>query len=321
MGVPAVGGYKVKADYIPNLYSPVLQAKAYDNTFLSRVTNKEYEGQLRQAGDQITIRKRPDIKTGKYIKGMNVPVQSYATESIIFPVERSRYYAFDVNDLDKALSDIKTWVTDWTNDGAKALSLDNEREFLADIAGRCAAANQGNAAGIQSGVFNLGSVGTPLALYGPPQTTANKSAAVDAIAAAIAVLEEQPGGVEGTPWVIMPVWVAHLIQTSELKSASVAGDATSLLRKNVLAMGSIAGADIYVSNLIPKDYNTNATNNVSWNIVFGDNRAITYAQQVSTTEMVRKESDFGTVHRSLMVYDWFPVMPERFGVMTVHVGS
>lgn len=321
MGVKAVSGKPVQQDYIPNLYSPVLLVKAYDNTFMTRVTNTDYEGQLRQAGDQITIRKRPDIKTGKYVKGMNVPVQSYATQSVVFPVERSRYYAFDVNDLDKKLSDLKSWTSEWTDDGAKALSLDNEREFLADIPGRCAAANQGNTAGAQSGVYNLGSAGTPLALYKDVQTTANKSAAVDAIAAAIATLEEQPGGISGTPWVIIPVWMAHLIQTSELKNASLAGDAKSLLRKNVLAIGSIAGADIYVSNLIPKDYNTNATNNASWNVIFGDNRAITYAQQIATTELVRKESDFGDVHRSLMVYDWFPIMPERFGVMTVHIGS
>lgn len=321
MPIAQVGNYPNKQDYIPQLYSPILLEKFRDNTFMSRVTNKNYEGELRKGGDQIIIRQRPNMKTAKYKKGQTLAVQGYKTTSVTFPVNRSRYYAFEVNDIDRRLSDIKGWVNEWTDEGGKSLAEDNEVEFLADIYGRCHTANAGNAAGLKSGSYDLGSTSNVLQLYNTSQTTQYKSAAVDAIAAAAAALQEQPGGLGPNPWIIIPVWMGLLIQTGELKDASLSGDAKTLLRKEVIAIGNIAGLDVYTSNLLTKDYNTNAPGNYSWNIVYGDTRAITYATQIEKSEVIRMESDFADTHRSLMVYDWFPVMPERFGHMVVAKGA
>lgn len=320
MGLATVGGYPVKQDYIPHLYSPILLEKFHDNTFMTKICNRDYEGDLKKAGDQITIRGLPDIKTFRYKKGMNIPFQGYETTSTTFPVERSRGYAFKVNSIDEKLSDLNGWVNQWTDEGAIALAQDNEMEFLEDIYSYCDAANAGVAAGYRSASYDLGATATPLEIYKTTQTAEHKSSAIDAVATAAACLEEQKGGMGVDPWIIIPVWMGLYIQTGELKEVSLSGDDASLLRKNVKALGSLAGFTVYTSNLLKVDANEAATGGKSYNVIFGDKKAITFAEQISITEVKDNPFEPGKLHSSIMVYDWFPIQPTRFGHMIICKG-
>jgi hypothetical protein len=317
MGIQMVGGHPVQQDYIPGLYSPILLEKFHDNTFLTRVTNRDYEGQLRNAGDRITIRQLPEVQTYRYRKGMNIPYQGYETQSQTFEVSRSRGHAFKINSIDQILSDIDGFAAKWTDEGAVALALDNEKEFLADVPAKCHVKNQGVTAGVKSESYNLGSSTVPLKIVKSGTPGENESFMVDAIANCAAALEEQPGGMGESPWIIVPVWGALRIQTGELKNAYVSGDSTSLLRKNVKAMGNIAGFDVYVSNLIHVDTLESAK---LFNCLFGDRKGITFAEQVSLTEIKDNPYDHGKLHSSLMIYDWYPIQPTRFGHMVITQG-
>ncbi len=317
MSIPIVGGHPVQQDYIPGLYSPILLEKFHDNTFLTKVTNRDYEGQLKKAGDRITIRQLPEVQTYRYRKGMNIPYQGYETKSITFEVSRSRGHAFKINSVDEILSDIDGFVGQWTNEGAIAMALANEAEFLADVPAKCHVKNQGVKAGVKSESYDLGSSTVPLKIVKSGTPGEHESFMVDAIATAAAALEEQPGGMGESPFIIIPVWAALRIQTGELKNANVSGDDTSLLRKNVKAMGNVAGFDVYVSNLIHVDTLGEAK---LFNCLFGDRKGITFAEQVSLTEIKDNPYDHGKLHSSLMIYDWYPIQPTRFGHMVITQG-
>lgn len=318
MSIPQIGGLPVASSYIPHKYSPLLLEKYHDNTFLTKVTNRDYEGDFRESGDQITIRHRPDISTFRYRKGMTIPYQGLATGETVVTVDRARGWAFKVNKIDEKLTDLKGFVGQWTDEGAKALAEDNEAEFLADIFSRCDAANAGNTAGLRSSSYDLGSAITPLQVVNSGATSDHVANAPDAIAAAAAALSEQPGGMGDDPWIIIPVWMGLRIQTSELKNASDSGDDQSMLRKSIKALGKIAGFTVYQSNLVKVD--TDGSNNKLYNVVFGDRAGITFAEQVSISEVKPNPFEPGDLHSSIMVYDWFPIQPTRFGHMVVTPG-
>ena len=54
--------------------------------------------------------------------------------------------------------------------------------------------------------------------------------------------------------------------------------------------------------------------------LFGDNSAISFADEIEKTELLRDKDEIGDFHRSVMVYDWFVRYAERFGSMIVAKG-
>jgi len=294
-----------------------MMEKFRDATFLSRICNRDYESKLVAGGDRITIRQRPNATTFKYRKGMIMPRQGYDTKSKTFYINRANAWRFNVNDIDKKLSDLDNWVGEWTDEFAKEESEVVEIEFLADIYSKCHALNRGLTAGAKGGEYDLGVTGTPLQIYKATQTAAHKSSMIDAVASAAACLEEQPGGMGDSPWILIPVWASLMIQTGELKEASLSGDDVSLLRKGVRVLGSIAGFDVFTSNLL----NTVTDTVKCWNCIFGDKKAITYADQVEKTEIKPDPDDFGMIHQSVHVYDWDAIQTTRFGHLYIRKGA
>ena len=335
------GDFGLKS-YIPEIYSPKLREKFWDNTLLRKICNTEFTGKFKNKGDTIVVRCLPNIPTSKFVAGQKIDYFRPKSYDVKYTIDRARYYAFVVDDVQKAFSDIPNWAEKWTGEGAKQLAQDEELEFLADIGSgtKCHEKNTGDAtygkAGFRGGGYKIGCGTHPVALYADTPdaalaanvgTTTNyacdRATPTDFITRLAAVLNEQPGGFGINPFVVVPVWMTQMLQNSELKKADMVGDPVSLLRKDaVTSIGKIAGMTIYVSNLLPSDdftlsYNTSSATTGSvkrFPIIFGDQSAITFADEVSKTEVLRDKDVVGDFHRSYHVYDWFPRLPERFGV-------
>lgn len=329
MAIERTGAIGTREGYSPDIYSPDLKEMFRHNTFMTRITNREFQGKFRNKGEKILIRTPPLIKTKKLIVGQTIDYQDPDSHMEEHTINRARYYAFVVHDIEQKLSDIAAFARTWTKEGGLQLAEDNELEFLNDIYAKCHVSNQGNTAGVVSGEYKLGTVASPLTVYKTlAEATAagavtNKNPAVDAITEAAACLQEQPGGAGDSrrPWIILPIWYGQYIQTSELKNASLSGDATSTLRKSVNAIGNLAGFDIYLSNLLPT-IAADVGNSLPKRYVtlFGDNSAISFADEISGSELLRDKDVIGDFHRSYMVYDWFVSYAERFGSMIVAKG-
>lgn len=327
MAIESIGGVGTREAYSPDIYSPELKERFRHNTLLTRVCNRAFEGKFRRQGGKIIIRTPPLIRTQKYVNGQVIAYQDPDAFKEEHTINRARYYAFIIRDIDAAFSDIKNFAATWTKEGAKQLAEDNETEWFSDIYAKCHASNQGNTAGVVSGEYKLGTTAAPLTVY-KTQALATaatgvtvKNTAVDAIAEAAACLQEQPGGLGLNPWIILPVWYGQYIQTGELKDASVSGDGQSLLRKSVQSIGSIAGFDVYLSNLLPSwAADSGESLPKRYLCLYGDNSAISFADEIDKTELLRDKDEVGDFHRSLMVYDWFVRYSERFGHMIVAKG-
>lgn len=326
-------GAKTQLDgYYPEIYVPELKANLRDNTILTRITNSEFQGKFRNKGDTIVIRHTPIVHNQRYVEGVPLQYEDPEAGKETHTIKKARYYAFGVRDVRQALSDVANFAGTWTKEGAIQLAEDREREYFADIPAKIALdpinsssgghtpENIGTAAGRNSHSYNLGTADAPVSIYDTDANatagsdTGTKGVIVNEIVKCEAVLAEQPGGQKGRPFIVLPVALAVKIKTSELRDASLSGDGISMLRKDIDAIGGISGFDIYRTNLLP---NADGV----YPIIFGDSSAVTFADEISETEMIRDQNDFRALHRSLCVYDWFVRYAERIGVAYWKVGA
>ena len=331
MPIAHIGGGSKLREYIPQLYSPELEIKFWHNTVLRMITNSDFEGKFKGKGDRLIVRCPPNVHTSVYVDGGTIKYQEPEAFTKEFAVNRARYYGFHEDSIKKAFSDIPNWLSTWMSNGAKQFGIDVEREAFADLYTKCDSANCGNTAGAISGGYTLGSGDAPLAVFkDDASVTAGaafgdgvKKNVVEAITEAASCLEEQAGGLGLNPWIVIPVWMSNLIQNSDLKHADLVGDPVSLLRKDaVTSIGKIANMTIYVSNLTPKISATvNSASVAEYPILFGDTSAISFAKEVTETDVIKDKDVPGDFQRSLLVYDWFPRYPTRFGAMIVAKGK
>ena len=315
---PRAGNFPVLEGYIPMRYAGTLLEKARDNCILPKLVNRDYEGDLRSHGDTLTIRKTPDIQAFDYRIGTPIEYQAVNVDAIEWAIRRCTIAPFKVNKIQERLSDINGFVSTWSSEAAKSLAEVKERKFFKDVPSRSHAKNQGNNAGLISESYDLGSVANPLKIVKAGAVEANHEAnAPDAITYANAALQEQPGGIGDDAYIVIPPVFAQRIQTSEMKDASLTGDAVTLLRKDVIATGVLSNFTVYVSNFCPMSM---VAGKRQWTCLFGDRRGITYADQISSIEL--KQDPYVAEqwnHSTLEIYDWFVVRPYRIGAMVITI--
>jgi hypothetical protein len=240
-----------------------------------------------------------------------------------FTINRERYFAFKLEDEDKIFSKMDL-ESPLIAEGTRQMSEDVEGEFFADVPSKVHFCNQGNTAGFKSGSFQLGAAGAPVKLFKTSDAcTAGsgtyKNVAPDYVVSCINALNEMPGGLDTKPFVIIPVAVANVLQTSEIKRADWMGDAESALRKSVRFLGELNGANIIVDNQLPM-WRADGSNPAEYLIFFGDTSAITFADEARVKNKLDSVEEWGEFHRSKMIYDWFVRYPERIGCGYVSIG-
>jgi len=140
----------------------------------------------------------------------------------------------------------------------------------------------------------MGVTGTPLLI--------DKDNILDVIVDMGSILDEQ--NVPQTQrWVVLPPLFCGMIKKSDLKDASLAGDATSVMRNGRLGM--IDRFMIYSSNNI-----ATAVSGTEHNIVAGHPSAVTFASQLTKNETLKNQDDFGDLVRGLQVFGYKVIKEE-----------
>jgi|TARA_Y100000033_G_scaffold6530_1_gene5406 hypothetical protein len=306
-------------NYIPSLYAGQLLIKFYETSVLGAIANTDYEGEVRNQGDSVIIRKIPDIDINSYEKGQQLDFQYPQADSVTLNINKGKYYAFVADDVDIAQTDIKSFINEFTSDAAYQLRNTIEQDVLGGVIAGPATANKGNSAGVSSGNIELGTSTNPIQL-----TT---STIIDKIIECGQVLDEQNVPEEGRYFLLPPRVISMLKQSTDLKAANLTGDAVSPIRNG--QVGMIDRFTIYSTNNLATNAsvtdenepdpappstesdNVNATN-VS-NMLFGHKAAITFASQMIKSESMVNPHGFGQLYRGLQVYGYQVVKPEAFG--------
>ena len=92
----------------PIKYSLKLVELLYNETIYTKITNTDYEGEIRNEGDRVRVRTLGKLTLSDYTKGMTLVAQELAPISEDMIVDQQKYFKFEVDDIDKLQNDIDT---------------------------------------------------------------------------------------------------------------------------------------------------------------------------------------------------------------------
>lgn len=294
--------------FIPTLWSKKLNAKFFAYTMMTELSNTSWEGEISNQGDTIRIRTAPSITIHDY-NGPGGTLDSEVPTPVYddMQIDKAKYFSVQVADVLAHQSDMGL-MDMFTEDAAKQLKINIENECFYNwfVTEGAAAANAGATAGAKSASYNLGTDVTPI-----DEATAGN--VLDGILEMSAVLDEQNVPEDGR-WLVISPKDRNLLMQSNIAQAYFTGDSSSIVRSGKIGM--LDRFTVYVSNLLPTgaagaDWNDGlssltpgATANAKKRrmMVAGTKAACSFASQITKTEPLRNQSDFGDIVRGLSVY-------------------
>jgi hypothetical protein len=299
----ATGGGK----YTPEIYSQKCLIKFYLTTVFGEIANTDYEGEIKSQGDNVIIRTVPDVTIRDYVKGQDLTYETPTSAEVELEIDKAKYYAVRIDKIDEVQNDIKM-MDKWSDDAGKRMAIAIDTDILSNFYSDAAAANTGNTAGAISGSYVLGTDATPINLH-TGATSGQDVNIIDSLMYAESVLSEQNVPEDDQRWIVLPTWACMLLQTSDLRRADSTGQvaASDVLRNGNL--GRIGQFTIYRSNNLPMTADGETI------IPFGHKTGLSFASQLTDTEVLPHPTSFGTIMRGLQVFGWKVVKPESLGYM------
>jgi hypothetical protein len=280
----------VTHNYIPQLYGKKVLYDFYKSTVWKEVTNTDYEGQFKNAGESIQIRYAPEITTSNYTKGLAITYEVPAHDSVEMTISYAKYQAFRVDDVDKVQMDVDL-MNMYATDAAQRLQIQVDVDVLTAMATGVHASNTGATAGAISGDIQLGAV-----TDATTNIEVDRTNALDKLVDLGQALTEQ-NIPEGDRFAIIPAWYASRLKLSDIKAADFSGDSTGVVRTGLIGM--IDGMKIYVNNSV---YSAASGAETSYYVVAGTKAATSFALQLSKVDTLKIPESFGEYWRTLWVY-------------------
>ena len=295
--------------FIPTLWSNKLNAKFYSSTMMTEIANTSWEGEIKNQGDTIRIRTAPSITINNYA-GAGTTLTSEVPVPITqdMQINKGKYFSVQVNDILAHQADMDL-MNMFTDDAAKQLKIQIENDVFFDwfVTIGAAAANKGATAGVSAASYNLGTDVAPIVETTPANI-------LHAILAMSSALDEQNVPEDGR-WLIISPFERQLLMQTDIAQAYFTGDSSSIVRTGKIGM--LDRFDVYVSNLLPKGAAAKAlvpglsavsggasVSNAKKRrmMVAGTKAACSFASQITKTEPLRNQTDFGDIIRGLSVF-------------------
>lgn len=265
-----------QVNFIPEVFSKLLQAKFYSSSVLPAISNTDYEGEISGQGDKVHVRTVPTVTINDYTG--SVSNQNLTTDLVTLNIDTAKYYSFKVDDVLAAQADINM-LEEASGDAAEQMRIAVETDVLSSV---------------------VADAGTTMADY-----TAASGTILGQILAMAVQLDEDNIPEEGRFIVLNPAQIS-LLKQSELRQAYLTGDGTSPLRNG--KVGTIDRFTVYQSNLLYKPASGDDAGRT--HVLAGHSKGITFASQFTNTETVRLTDTFGDAVRGLKVYGSKVINPD-----------
>lgn len=286
--------------FIPQVWSGKMIEKLYTRTCFAEISNTDYEGEIKSQGDTVMIRTTPSITIKDYEIGGGLSYEKPTSDMVELHIDKAKYFAFEVNNVDEYQSDIKL-MNNWSDDAGQQMKIAIDKVILGDVFADAAAENAGAAAGLESSGYNMGEAGAPVDV--------DKTNILDVFVDCGSVLDEQNVPDDGR-WIVIPAWMNGMLKKSDLRDASAMGDNTSVFRNG--KVGMLDRFDVYVSNNMSKVTDATTTKQAT-NCIFGHKKALTFASQMTKMEDLKNPNDFGQLVRGLNVFGYEVIDPNAMG--------
>jgi hypothetical protein len=286
--------------FTPSIWSGKLVEKLYERCAYAEISNTFYEGAIKNAGDSVQIRTTPSIVINDYVIGGGLTYEKPVSDKVELQIDQAKSFSFEVNDVDAYQSDLKL-MDGWSDDAGQQLKISIDREISAYAYTEVSADNAGATAGKESGSLNLGAAGAPVAI--------TKANILDVLVDCGTAMDEQNVPDDGR-YVLLPAWMNGMLKKSDLRDASIMGDATSVFRNG--KVGMLDRFDVYVINNLSTVTDATTTRQAT-NVIFGHKKALTFASQMTNMETLPNPADFGKLIRGLTVYGRKVIDPNAIG--------
>ncbi|MFF7310551.1 P22 coat protein - protein 5 domain protein [Streptomyces sp. NPDC008137] len=256
-----------------------------------RVVNRDYEGEIAEAGDtvRITSISRPAI--GTYVPGSTtITPEKLTTGQRTLVVDQSKYWAFSVDDVDKRQAKSNV-IPAAMSEAAYALA-DTIDQHVAGLYTQIVAANF------------LNVVGSPIDTYTTPTDAYDK-----VLVPLRTKLTKANVPSAGRYVIVPPEFYASLLLDSRFIKSDEAGTDAGLRNGFV---GRAANFDIYESNNCPVPTGDTTV------VQAGVNAAITFAEQINKTEAYRPESSFSDAVKGLALYGAKVIRPDHLAAAFIN---
>ncbi|MER7363580.1 P22 phage major capsid protein family protein [Nonomuraea wenchangensis] len=267
----------------PEIWSALLLSSLKkSHVYAEAFTNRDYEGEIKAAGDtvRITSVSRPTVNS--YTRNADISYEELTDAQRTLVVDQEKYWAFSVDDVDMAQARGNV-VPEAMQEAAYAIA-DVVDQYLASFYTSIQSANQITTTAITSGdaAYNaLVDLGVKLSEANVPKQNRR---------------------------VVIPEWYHGLLQkNTNFINAEKSGSTEPLLNGRV---GRAAGFDIYTSNNAP------LITGDDYAVIAGVPSALTFAEQVTKTEALRSEVRFADRMRGLYVYGAKLIRPDSLAVLT-----
>ena len=278
--------------FIPEVWNARLLNALRADLVYTNLFNRNYEGDIRQAGDTVHINTITDISIKEYTRNTDIadPDQLTTTDQTLV-VDQARYFNFYLDDVDKAQA--KPGLIDAAMASASHGLADAVDKYLADLLSKATGT-------IPTG---LGSTATPLQI-----TAAN---AYELLVNMKTALDKANVAKIGRKVVLPPEFEGYMLMDNRF--AANGGKGEGRLENGAVARA--AGFDIYISNNVPN------TSGAKYKIVACTDESNTYAEQLTETEAYRREKGFDDGVKGLLVFGAKVVRPAAVAVATVNFGA
>lgn len=304
--VSAASGYRAYNALKTPIFAKALVTRFYCESIAGNITSQDVvPTELKQCGDQVIFKRAPVAEIFDYVKNQDLEVSNLNSEPIIMTVGRAKYWNLKLDKVDeKQTCNIKEWISAFTTSASQLLAQQIDREVLTTLPLKADPFNKGRKAGVKSGMFDLGAMGSPIAL--------TQTNIITYFTMLSAVLDEQCVPAAGR-FVVFPVAAKALFYNNPtLANAGISGNSKSIVLGGTIP--DIMGFSVFFANNAPIYRETNGKQ--AYTIIAGLKAATGFITQLSEQEVIDKDPrSFSKYWRGLQLYDFMVLKPEMLAVL------
>lgn len=273
-------------NFIPTIWSARLLANLNEAHVYAALTNRDYEGEIKNIGDTVKINAIGRVTIGSYTKNTDIAAAETLTDAqTTLTIDKANYFNFQIDDVDKAQQKPKG-MDAAMSEASYGLSLEVDKE----LAKMHTVTPANNKVGADGASAKLGLVLTA------------GSAMYDYLVDLKVKLDENNCPDDGQRWVVVPAWAyGALLKDARFVNATETGNQ---IRSNGY-VGKAAGFNVHMSNNVTDDGQSVKT----YRIIAGHPMAVSYAEQVREVEAYRPERRFADAVKGLHLWGYKVVRP------------
>lgn len=274
-------------NFVPEIWSAALLKALRDRLVYAQpgVINRNYEGDIARAGDTVHITSFADPDVRNYTKNGEITWDLLSDTQQTLNIDQAKYFAFKVDDIDKRQA-LPGFVEETTVGASYNLASNADAYMATTMAAGVDADNQLGAV----------AVSTPEAAY-------------DLLVDLRTRLTRTNTPDDGRFAVVPPELYAQLLKDDRFIRLDASGTTSGLRNGQV---GMAAGFNVIEANTVPENVG-------AYTVLAGHSIAVTYAEQILSTEALRLQNTFGDGVRGLHVFGAKVIRPTNVASAEVTV--